>query len=207
VQDRTVVEAGFVLAPLGVGTAIGARYNARVFAALGTRVTLAGGLVLLAASIGLLLTLDRHTPLVLVLIVAALLGLLIAFVVPPATAVIMDDVGEAKAGDGGAVNQLARQVGGALGVAIVGTVFAGVYTARMNSTGNLGEQQRERATESIEEARDVASELSRPLRDVLLARADDAFDTAARAGFGVCAGVLLLAAATAAIALSPTSRP
>jgi MFS transporter, DHA2 family, multidrug resistance protein len=203
VQDRTVVEAGFVLAPLGIGTAIGARYNARVFAALGTRVTLSGGLVLLAASIGLLLTLDRETPLVLVLIVASLLGLLIAFVVPPATAVIMNDVGEAKAGDGGAVNQLARQVGGALGVAIIGTVFAGIYTARMNdSLTGLGEHRRERATESIEEARDVAGELSRPLRDVLLIRADDAFDTAARAGFGVCAGVLLLAAATAAIALA-----
>jgi hypothetical protein len=72
----------------------------------------------------------------------------------------------------------------------------------MNDTlTGLGEHQRERATESIEEARDVAGELSRPLRDALLLRADDAFDTAARAGFGVCAGVLLLAAATAALAL------
>jgi MFS transporter, DHA2 family, multidrug resistance protein len=205
VQDRTVIEAGFVLMPLGVGTAIGARYNARVFEALGARATLAGGLVALAASIALLLTLDRDTTLVLVLVVGALLGLLIALVVPPATAVIMNDLGEDKAGDGGAVNQLARQVGGALGVAIVGTVFAGIYTARMNDTlSGLGERERERATESIEEARDVAGELAQPLRDTLLARADDAFDTAARAGFGVCAGVLLLAAATAAITLGPS---
>jgi EmrB/QacA subfamily drug resistance transporter len=204
VQDRTVVEAGFVLMPLGIGTAIAARYNARVFGALGARVTLAGGLVALAATIALLLLLDRDTTLVLVLVVCALLGVLIALTVPPATAVIMNDLGEDKAGDGGAVNQLARQVGGALGVAIVGTVFAGIYTARMNDTlGSLSERERERATESIEEAGDVAAGLARPLREALLTRADDAFDVAARAGFGVCAGVLLLAALTAAIALGP----
>ena len=38
---------------------------------------------------------------------------------------------------------------------------------------------------------------------LLLERVDDAFDLAARAGFGVCVGVLLLAAAVAAVALSP----
>jgi MFS transporter, DHA2 family, multidrug resistance protein len=205
VQDRTVVEAGFVLMPLGVGTAIGARYNARVFAALGARVTLAGGLVALAATIALLLLLDRDTTLVLVLIVGALLGVLIALTLPPATTVIMNDLGEAKAGDGGAVNQLARQVGGALGVAIVGTVFAAIYTARMNDTlGSVSEHERARATESIEDARGVAAGLSRPLRDALLTRADDAFDVAARAGFGVSAAILLLAAALAALALSPS---
>jgi hypothetical protein len=84
-------------------------------------------------------------------------------------------------------------------------VFAGVYTARMNDPiGSLSERERERATESIEEASDVATGLARPARELLLARADDAFDVAARAGFGVCAGILLLAAATAAVALRPS---
>ena len=68
----------------------------------------------------------------LVLIGTGLIGALIAFVVAPATAVIMNDLGEAKAGDGGAINQLARQVGGALGVAIIGTVFAAVYTDQVD---------------------------------------------------------------------------
>ena len=35
VQDRSVLEAGLLLTPLGLGAAVGARYNARVFAALG----------------------------------------------------------------------------------------------------------------------------------------------------------------------------
>ena len=66
------------------------------------------------------------------MVAAGLIGALISLTVPAATTVIMNDLGEEKAGDGGAVNQLARQVGGALGVAIIGTVFAAVYTNRID---------------------------------------------------------------------------
>ena len=203
VQDRSVVAAGLLLVPLGVGTAIGARYNARVFAKLGPRVTVAGGSAGLAASIALFLLLGRDTTVVLVLVGTGLIGVMIALAVPPATAVIMNDLGEEKAGDGGAVNQLARQAGGALGVALIGTVFAGVYTNRIDELNGLSSRQIARAGESIEEARDVVDGVRPPLRDQLTARIDDAFDVAARAGFGVCVGVLLLAAVLAAFALAP----
>jgi hypothetical protein len=135
---------------------------------------------------------------------AGLIGLLITLVVAPATAVIMNDLGQEKAGDGGAVNQLARQVGGALGVAIIGTVFAGVYSKEIEEKlGGLSEPRRARATESIGEARDVLDTVRQPLRGELVVRVDDAFDLAARIGFGTCVSVLLLAAAVAAIALPP----
>jgi len=203
VQDRSVVAAGLLLAPLGVGTAIGARYNARVLAALGARLTVAGGLLLLAAAMALFLLLGQDTTVVIVLLGAALVGALIALVVPPATAVIMDDVGDEKAGDGGAVNQLARQVGGALGVAVVGTVFAGVYGNQIDDKlAGLPRGQRDRASQSIEEARDVLGGLAAPTRETLTARVDDAFDMAARAGFAVCIAVLLVAAVVAAVTLA-----
>jgi Na+/melibiose symporter-like transporter len=203
VQDRSVVTAGLLLVPLGVGGAVGARYNARVFAALGPRLTVAGGTAALGGSIALLLLLGRTTTVLLVLLATGLLGLFIALAIPPATAVIMNDLGDEKAGDGGAVNQLARQTGGALGVALVGTVFAGAYTSRIDELDGLTSAQRERAGESIEEARDVVEALQGPMRAELVARIDDAFDVAARMGFGVCVGVLLLAAAVAAFALAP----
>jgi EmrB/QacA subfamily drug resistance transporter len=203
VQDRSVVAAGLLLVPLGVGTAIGARYNARVFAKLGPRVTVAGGSAALAASIALFMLLGRDTTVVLVLVGTGLMGVMIALSVPPATAVIMNDLGDEKAGDGGAVNQLARQAGGALGVALIGTVFAGVYTNRIAELGGLSSRQSARAGESIEEARDVIDNVEAPVRDQLIARIDDAFDAGAQAGFGVCVGVLLLAAVVAAFALAP----
>jgi EmrB/QacA subfamily drug resistance transporter len=202
VHDRSVVATGLLLTPLGVGAAIGGRYNGRVFAALGARRTIGGGLLALAASTALFLLLARTTSVAVVLVATALIGTLIALVVAPATAVIMNDLGDDKAGDGGAVNQLARQVGGALGVAIVGTVFAGVYGNQIDEKlARLSGSQRDRAAESIEEARDVVDVASQPLRDQLIVRVDDAFDIAARIGFGVCVGVLLLAAVVAATAL------
>jgi MFS transporter, DHA2 family, multidrug resistance protein len=202
VQGRSVVAAGLVLTPLGIGTAVGARYNARLFAALGARVTLAGGLVAMAASTSLFLLLESTTTVAVVLVGTALIGLLLALVIAPATTVVMNDLGEGKAGDGGAVNQLARQVGGALGVAIVGTVFAGAYASQIDEKlARLSGSQRDRAAESIEEARDVVDGLRQPLRGQLVASVDEAFDLAARIGFGVCVGVLLLAAAVAAVAV------
>ena len=203
VQDRSVVIAGVVLAPLGVGTTIGARYNARVLAALGTRVTIAGGVAALAAAIALFLLLGTDTTVALVLVGALLVGVMIAIVLPQATAVIMNDLGDEKAGDSGAVNQLARQAGGALGVALIGSVFAAVYAGRIDDLDGLSAAQRERAGESIEEARTIAAGAAAPTRDALVLRIDDAYDAAAHAGFAVCVGVLLLAALVTAGALAP----
>jgi DHA2 family multidrug resistance protein-like MFS transporter len=203
VQDHSVVAAGLLLVPLGVGTALGARYNPRLLARLGPRLAVAAGTAGLGASIALFLVLGRDTTVAVVLAGTWLIGFLIALAVPPATAVIMDDLGADKAGDGGAVNQLARQAGGALGVAIVGTVFAGIYTSRIAEIEAFSARQSARAAESIEEARDVVDRAGGSVGDQLVARVDDAFDVAAHAGFAVCAGVLLLAAVLAAIALAP----
>jgi Na+/melibiose symporter-like transporter len=204
VQDRSVVAAGLLLTPLGLGTAIGGRYNARVFAALGPRLTLAGSLVALAGSTSLFLLLGPTTTPAVALVGTGLIGVGLALALAPATAIIMDAVGEQKAGDGGAVNQLARQVGGALGVAIIGSIFAGTYANQIREKlARLPGPQRERATESIDEAGDVIDRLPEPLRDQLIARADDAFDAAARTGFTVCVGVLLVAAVAVALVLAP----
>jgi EmrB/QacA subfamily drug resistance transporter len=202
VHDRSTLASALLLVPIGIGTAIGARYNARVLAKLGPRLTLGGGLAAMAGSVALLTLLGETTSVVLVMVVTFLLGLLIALTVPPATAVIMNDLGEEKAGDGGAVNQLARQVGGALGVAVVGSVFAAIYSNRIDERlGDVTSSQRTRSGESIEEARDVADAIGPPVEEQLIAVADDAFSVAAHAGYAVSAALLLLAAIVAATRL------
>jgi MFS transporter, DHA2 family, multidrug resistance protein len=209
VQGRSPVAAGLLLAPLGLGAAIGARYNARVFDVLGARLTLTAGLAAWSASTARLLLIGTSAGTAVTLVGTGLIGLLLALVVAPATTVIMNDLGTEKAGDGGAVNQLARQVGGALGVAIIGTVFASAYTNQIDEKlSRLPAPQRERASESIEEARAVVAGLPRPLQDELAVRVDDAFDIAARVGFGACAVLLLVAAVVVGLALArPARRP
>jgi hypothetical protein len=100
------------------------------------------------------------------------------------------------------VNQLARQVGGALGVAIIGTVFATVYTNRIDERlAELSQARRDRAGDSIEEARDVIETVGVGLRGRLTDQVDQAFDVAARAGFATCVAILLLAAVVSAVTL------
>ena len=118
----------------------------------------------------------------------------------------MNDLGEAKAGDGGAINQLARQVGGALGRGDHRHRLRRRLHESRESAAKLSHARRERAAESIEEAQDVIAAAPEGVRGRLTDQVDQAFDVAARAGFGTCVALLLLAAAFAAITLPP-GRP
>jgi MFS transporter, DHA2 family, multidrug resistance protein len=178
VQDGSALASGLELAPFGVG--LGA------LAAVGGRLVAAGFVPLLLLS-------GDSSPALLVL-GTGIVGCGLGLTVPPATAVIMNDLGLEKAGDGAAVNQLARQVGGALGVAIVGSVFAAIYAAQV-----ADDSVPAAAKESIEDTTDVASGLHGAARVDLLHDAVTSFDVAARWGLVVCMAVVLLAAASAAI--------
>jgi hypothetical protein len=114
----------------------------------------------------------------------------------------MDDLGLEKAGDGAAVNQVARQVGGALGVAIVGSVFAAIYAAQVTGNGRVPAA----AEESIEDATDIATRLHGAARVDLLHHAVTSFDVATRWGLAVCMATVLLSAACAATGLSGPAR-
>jgi predicted MFS family arabinose efflux permease len=207
VQDESVLASALVLSPIGIATVIAAPFTATVLGALGVRWTIAGGLIAMAAATALLLVLSATTSLLLVIVSTAVLGAAIPLTVAPATAVIMDDVGEAKAGDGGAVNQLARQVGGALGVAIVGSMFAAIYTSQIDGAlTRLPASLRDQAGESIEHARDVVATADPASQAQLLAQVDNSFDVAARAGFAVAIAALLLGAVASAIGLRTRRR-
>jgi EmrB/QacA subfamily drug resistance transporter len=202
VQDGSALAAGLELAPFGLGLGALATPSGRLVARYGPRVVLIAGLLTAAAGYVPLLLLSGDSSPALVVLGTGMVGSGMGLTFPPATAVIMNDLGLEKAGDGAAVNQLARQVGGALGVAVVGSVFAAIYAAHV-SGDSRGPAV---AKESIEDATDVASRLRGTARSDLLNDAVTSFDLAARWGLAVCMAVLLLAAASAALGLSLDDR-
>jgi EmrB/QacA subfamily drug resistance transporter len=106
--------------------------SARLVERFGTKVVVTSGLSI--ATIGLLslstLTVDSHYwPDVLWRIVLLALGM--SLTMAPATESIMSALPLAKAGVGSAVNDTTRQVGGALGVAIIGSVLSSIYASQM----------------------------------------------------------------------------
>ena len=198
VQDDSALAAGLELAPFGLGLGALATVGGRLMARYGPRVVLLAGLLTTTAGFVPLLLLSGDSSPALLVLGTGIVGCGLGLTVPPATAVIMNDLGTEKAGDGAAVNQLARQVGGALGVAIVGSVFAAIYAAQVTDDGRVPAA----AKESIEDATDVASRLHGAARVDLLDDAVASFDLAARWGLAVCMAAVLLSAAGAAIGLS-----
>jgi EmrB/QacA subfamily drug resistance transporter len=197
VQGDTALAAGIELAPLGLGLGTTGILSGRLVPRHGARRVLLAGLLTAAAGFVPLLFLSAAGSPVLVVVGSGIVGVGIGLLSPPATAVIMNDLGLERAGDGAAVNQLARQVGGSLGVAIVGSVFAAIYAGRMADDPRAPAAARE----SIEQASDAAGRLPGGLRADLLEHAVDAFDVAARWGLALCMAVLLAAAAMVAVAL------
>src|SRR5262249_59617526 len=69
---------------------------------------------------------------------------------PPATVAVMSAVPEAKAGVGSAMNDVNRQVAGALGVAVIGSVSSSLYSAKLDPpTTGLPRDAAHTATDSI----------------------------------------------------------
>jgi EmrB/QacA subfamily drug resistance transporter len=205
VQDHSALAAGLQLAPFGVGLGAAAAVSGRLVAQHGTRAALLAGLLTATAGYVPLLFLSSNSSPALVVLGTGIIGCGIGLAAPPATAVIMNDLGVEKAGDGAAVNQLARQVGGALGVAIVGSVFAAIYAAQVTKDGSVSAE----AKESIQHATDIARGLHGAARADLLHDAVTSFDVAARWGLAVCMSAVLIAVASAALGLSgatPTKR-
>jgi hypothetical protein len=100
----------------------------------------------------------------------------------PATASIMSSLPLDKAGVGSAVNDTTREVGGALGIAILGSVLNVAYrnnvTEVIDSAGAIPDQAAEAARESVGAAFAIASELPAAAGDALRAGAGTAFTDA-----------------------------
>jgi EmrB/QacA subfamily drug resistance transporter len=105
---------------------------ARIVERFGTKLTVATGLTTVGVALVLLTGVPVHGHFVSdvmwrMMLMAAGMGLVMA----PATESIMGSLPRAKAGVGSAVNDTTRQVGGALGVAIIGSVMSSTYQDRV----------------------------------------------------------------------------
>ena len=122
------LQAGIRSMPLALSLMVVGPISARIVERLGTKVVVAFGMGLVATGLALASTatpelgyLPRIFP------AQILMGAGIALAMAPATESIMGSLPPDRAGVGSAVNDTTRQVGGALGVAIIGSVLAGTY--------------------------------------------------------------------------------
>jgi EmrB/QacA subfamily drug resistance transporter len=121
------LKAGIAMIPIAFPMLILGPLSARLVERFGTKIVVSGGLFVVAAGLYWmsLVTLDSgYFDIMLpMLTLACGMGLSMA----PATESIMGSIPRSKAGIGSAMNDTTRQVGGALGVAVIGSVLASVY--------------------------------------------------------------------------------
>src|SRR5919106_3511535 len=125
------LEAGVRMLPMAFTMMVAAPSSARLVERFGSRRVVTIGLILVAAGLLLLSTVAVDTPywrLVLnLMVLAAGMGLSMA----PSTTGIMASLPLGKAGVGSAVNDTTRELGGALGVAVLGSLMASRYAATL----------------------------------------------------------------------------
>src|SRR5262249_28380746 len=126
-------------------------------ARFGAAPVMAAGLVIVATGFAILSVLTPATPYVVLAAAFAVLGAGMSMTAAPATNEIMSTVPPPKAGVGSAVNDTTRELGGALGIAVLGSIANGAYRAHVNLSGlHLPAGARTHAEDSIGAAAAIA---------------------------------------------------
>ncbi|KNB52840.1 MFS transporter [Streptomyces caatingaensis] len=178
VRGYSPLESGMLMLPLAAAQMFFAPRARHVVARFGARAVCCAGMLLVALSMSGFLLLDADTPIWVLEVLFFVQGTAMAHVMPPATVSIMQSLPREKAGSGSAVNNTFRQIGGALGVAVLGSLLSTTYrdgiAGRLDAVPGLPDSARHAAGESIEGTLAVAERLG-PAGKALVGPADDAF--------------------------------
>lgn len=128
VRGYSTLSAGLHTLPFAIGAGVTAPSAARLALRFGTKRVVSWGLFSMAIGLFVASQIDAGTSYWGVIVPSMLfLASGLACVTSPATEAVMGSVTRDKAGVASAVNDTAREVGGTLGVAVVGSVFASLY--------------------------------------------------------------------------------
>ena len=209
--------AGLCFVPFAVGQILAAPRSAAMVLRFGYRAVMTTGLVLVALSLVALLFVQMDTALWIILVVFFIFGFGMGNVIAPASTVMQNVLPLARAGAGSAVQNTVRQVGGALGVAIIGTVLATQYASRITpALGQLPDQVPEEARQAAENSIVATDGLLSGLEqsgapatviDALRASAFDSFLSSAHVTYLISVSVVVIAALLVAFALPKITPP
>lgn len=206
VRGWSPLQAGYCLLPLAVAQLAFSPPAALAAKRIGVRPVCVTGMLLTTLALLAVATVDEHTEVWLLESVFFILGIGIACVMPPATTAVMSALPRESAGTGSAVSTTFRQVGGALGVAVLGSVLSTAYRSRMaDPLAGLPGQLHDKAEESVESTLAVADALG-PRGSTLAADAVDSFVSAMHLTALVAAGVTFLGALVSLLLLPPRTR-
>jgi EmrB/QacA subfamily drug resistance transporter len=193
VRGDTPLLAAVQVLPLAAVMVPASRLAPGLTTRYGTRTVCAGGLALVSAGVATIAQAGTHTPYTLMAVGLVVLGVGMGAAMTPATSAITEALPPAQQGVGSALNDLSREVGGATGIAVIGSILTSTYTSQVNLHGLPS-----KIAVEVKKSYAAASRLGTQASD----RAHTAFVTAMHIALLTGAGAVLLAAAATVIVLS-----
>jgi EmrB/QacA subfamily drug resistance transporter len=212
VMGFTPLQSGVRLLPMAFFSFVSALLSARVAARLGTKYTVSLGIMLAAAGFFYFSqTLNAATTYGQLVIGMCIISIGIGTTMSPATNSVMGSIPVNKAGVGSAMNDTTRQVGGALGVAILGTLLNSTYISRINAVkwpAQLPDQVTAAIHSSIQGAHIAAQNIpDAGLSSMIITKSNEAFSAGAAYATLVAAIVLAVASVLTFFILPSKVRP
>jgi MFS transporter, DHA2 family, multidrug resistance protein len=191
----SALEAGAAMSPIAIGLVVGAGSSVKLQGQVGTTPVVTAGLLGLGTTLSTSLLWSHEMAYWPLAIWFFALAMFMGWIMGPATGSVMSAVPEEKSGVASAMNDVTRQVAGALGTAVIGSLITSLYASRVgDSTGSLPESARAAAEDSIGQAQGIAANLPVAEGARLADSASVAFTDALGIGFAVAAAFAILAA-------------
>lgn len=212
VKEFSPLEFGIHSLPFALAVGIGAPAATLLAQRVGATAVIVSGVLILAVAMYIAGQTTVETPyLGPVLISMVLMGIGFGVVQGPATESIMGSVPLEEAGAGSAVNDTTREVGGALGVALLGSIMSSIYSDRVSGKiagvpeTIMNAQQKELASNTpisvLEIMKAPINPLLEPSRDSLVYAMKVAAMEGSHTASMVAVGTLVVCALVVAIAL------
>ena len=200
----SALDAGIRTLPIAAGLMLTAKPAVALTNRLGTKLVVAVGLATVAVALVAVTGFDVSTGDLELSLVLGLMGAGIGLAMSPATEAIMGSLPKAKAGIGSAMNDVVREVGGTLGIAVLGSILATSYASSMEGpTAALPADAAAAASDSVGAAHAVAAQTG---ATDLVATANQAFVDAMSTTAGIAAAIAIVGAVVAAAFLPARAK-
>jgi EmrB/QacA subfamily drug resistance transporter len=210
VLGYSALGAGFRIAPVALALLVVAPISVLLARRFGTKVVVAAGLASVALGLGLLSTTSSTDSYTHSILPFAILGVGVALALAPSTESVMGSLPTDRAGVGSATNDAAMQVGGALGVGVLGTALSLRYQHVLGSAlvhVRISDPVRRIIESSLGGALAVAARAPHPEGAALALEARHAFVEGMDLALVIAAVVVAAAAILVAVLLPARAKP
>jgi Na+/melibiose symporter-like transporter len=205
VQGRSPFHAGLMALPNAAAIVIGSAVAQSLLAKVGPRRLVSTAMVIMGTGVALFTTVDIGTSTLRMVVTLMVVGFGFGLAAQPLTDTVMAAVPVEDAGIGSAVNDVSRELGSALGVAIIGSIISNLYRSNVHDqlTGQIPADVVDIAGEGIGVVHVAAGSMDPALATKVIDTANTAFVDAMTTGFWISVGFVALGL-VASLLLLPT---